>query len=149
MGHDNKEVVREVEWRINVADDSLERSAGLACIWAVTAGLAFKLCKFVRKAWELGVDDPRKFIHCLKVGVALSAVSLFYYMKPLYDGVGGNSMWAVMTVVVVFEYTAGMWYYIASLLIISTVIYAYTFRHNNRYLWIAVQINVGFSYINV
>ena len=27
--------------------------------------------------------------------------------KPLYDGVGGNAMWAVMTVVVVMEFTVG------------------------------------------
>lgn len=102
----DKKVVEEVEWRIKVADGSSER-AGHCCMWAVTVGLAFKLYMFVKKAWELGVNDPRKFIHSLKVGIALSAVSIFYYMKPLYDGTGGNAMWAVMTVVVVFEHTAG------------------------------------------
>ncbi|KAG5075758.1 hypothetical protein JHK82_057096 [Glycine max] len=101
------EVVKEVEWRIKVEEDETLQKTVVGCIWAVTAGVALKLCKFVKKAWELGVNDPRKFIHCLKVGIALSAVSLFYYWKPLYDGVGGNAMWAVMTVVVVFEYTAG------------------------------------------
>ncbi|OIW13079.1 hypothetical protein TanjilG_24426 [Lupinus angustifolius] len=102
----NKEVVKGVEWRINVGDGSSER-VGHGYMWAMTAKLAMKLYIFVKKAWELGVNDPRKFIHCLKVGIALTAVSLFYYMKPLYDGVGGNAMWAVMTVVVVFEHTAG------------------------------------------
>ncbi|XP_071703775.1 aluminum-activated malate transporter 10-like [Rutidosis leptorrhynchoides] len=62
---------------------------------------------FFKKAWALGIDEPRKFFHCLKVGVALMVVSLFYYMRPLYDGVGGSAIWAVMTVVVVFEYTVG------------------------------------------
>ncbi|KAK7391838.1 hypothetical protein VNO78_20261 [Psophocarpus tetragonolobus] len=101
------EVAKEVEWKIKVEDeDTLERTV-FGCMWGVTAGLAFKLCKFVKNAWEMGVNDPRKFIHCLKVGIALSAVSLFYYWKPLYDGVGGNAMWAIMTVVVVFEFTAG------------------------------------------
>ncbi|KAL5138992.1 Aluminum-activated malate transporter 10 [Glycine soja] len=102
------DMAKEVEWRIKVEedDDTLQKTI-VGCMWAVTAGLALKLCKFVKKAWEVGVNDPRKFIHCLKVGIALSAVSLFYYWKPLYDGVGGNAMWAVMTVVVVFEYTAG------------------------------------------
>ncbi|CAI8603194.1 unnamed protein product [Vicia faba] len=75
----DKGVAKEVEWRIKVEDESL----------------------------DIGVNDPRKFIHCLKVGIALTAVSLFYYLKPLYDGVGRNAMWAVMTVIVVFEYTAG------------------------------------------
>ncbi|KAK7269027.1 hypothetical protein RIF29_21742 [Crotalaria pallida] len=105
MAH-NKEVVKGVEWRINVGDGSSER-AGQGCIGAVTTRLAMKVYMFVKKAWEVGVNDPRKFIHCLKVGIALSMVSVFYYMKPLYDGVGGNAMWAVMTVVVVFENTAG------------------------------------------
>lgn len=67
----------------------------------------FKAWSFLKKAWELGVDDPRKVIHCLKVGAALTIVSLFYYMRPLYEGLGGTSMWAIMTVVVIFEYTVG------------------------------------------
>jgi hypothetical protein len=98
-----------VEWRIKVEDGPWKR-AGISCsIWTFITSLYFKLCKFVKKAWEIGVNDPRKFIHCVKVGLALAAVSLFYYLKPLYDGVGKNAMWAVMTVIVVFEYTAGMW----------------------------------------
>ncbi|KAH0980100.1 hypothetical protein GBA52_007277 [Prunus armeniaca] len=40
-------------------------------------------------------------------GLALSIVSIFYYMRSLYESVGGNAMWAVMTVVVVFESTVG------------------------------------------
>lgn len=58
---------------------------------------------FLKKAWDLGVDDPRKFFRCLKDGVSLMVVSLFYFMRPLYDGVGGNAIWAVMIVVAVFE----------------------------------------------
>ncbi|CAJ1976352.1 unnamed protein product [Sphenostylis stenocarpa] len=99
--------VANVEWRIKVEEDDTLKRKLVGCMWAVTAGVALKLCMFVKKAWELGLNDPRKFIHCLKVGIALSAVSIFYYWKPLNDGVGGNAMWAVMTVVVVFEYTAG------------------------------------------
>lgn len=41
------------------------------------------------------------------MGVALTLVSLFYYVRPLYDGVRGNAVWAIMTVVLVFEYTVG------------------------------------------
>ncbi|GAB2271834.1 hypothetical protein Dimus_006666 [Dionaea muscipula] len=70
-------------------------------------GLAMQATRFLEKSWKIGVDEPLKFIHCLKVALALSIVSLFYYMRPLYDGVGGTAMWAIMTVVVVFEYTVG------------------------------------------
>ncbi|KAH9327058.1 hypothetical protein KI387_007236, partial [Taxus chinensis] len=57
--------------------------------------------------WKLGKDDPRRAIHAIKVGLSLSVVSLFYLMEPLFDGVGDNAIWAIMTVVVVFEFTAG------------------------------------------
>ena len=67
----------------------------------------FKSLRVLEKLWNLGVADPRKVIHCIKVGLALSIVSLFYYMRPLYHDFGGNAMWAVMTVVVDFEYTLG------------------------------------------
>ncbi|KAL3499057.1 hypothetical protein ACH5RR_041789 [Cinchona calisaya] len=63
---------------------------------------------FLRRAWHSEIDDPGKVINCVKVGIALSVVSLFYYMGPLYDGVGETAVWAVMIVVVVFEYTVGV-----------------------------------------
>ncbi|KAL5056310.1 hypothetical protein RYX36_036992 [Vicia faba] len=62
------------------------------------------ICKMSK---EIAQDDPRKVIHSLKVGLAISLVSLFYYYQPLYENFGLSAMWAVMTVVVVFEYTVG------------------------------------------
>ncbi|XP_042472260.1 aluminum-activated malate transporter 10-like [Zingiber officinale] len=70
-------------------------------------GMRSKVIVFAEKVWRMGADDPRKAIHAVKVGVALSLVSLFYYTRPFYDKFGSNTMWAVMTVVVVFEYTVG------------------------------------------
>lgn len=110
-----KEVFEGVEWRIRVADGSSEvlvQETGLARkawlrIKGLISGLAFKVWMFLKRAWDMGVNDPKKLIHCIKVGLALAIVSLFYFMRPLYDGVGGNAMWAVMTVVVVFEQTVG------------------------------------------
>ncbi|XP_057778594.1 aluminum-activated malate transporter 10 [Salvia miltiorrhiza] len=99
---------RGVEWSINMGDGTsrvLEAESRFGC-----RGLrrfASKMGGFFARAWRLGVNEPKKTIHCVKVGMALSLVSLFYYMRPLYEGVGGNAMWAVMTVVVVFEYTVG------------------------------------------
>ncbi|KAK2996657.1 hypothetical protein RJ639_026225 [Escallonia herrerae] len=51
--------------------------------------------------------DTRKFIHCVKVGIALVLVSLLYLLDPLFKKIGGNAMWAIMTVVVAFEFFAG------------------------------------------
>ncbi|KAL9435293.1 hypothetical protein AB3S75_021547 [Citrus x aurantiifolia] len=111
-----KEASRKLEWRINVSDGVSERlepeTGAILRAWTwlqrlMVGGFILKICKFLEKAWNLAVDEPKKVIHGLKVGLAISLVSLFYYMRPLYDGVGGNAMWAVMTVVVVFESSVG------------------------------------------
>ncbi|KAJ0976671.1 hypothetical protein J5N97_012145 [Dioscorea zingiberensis] len=52
-------------------------------------------------------DDPRRILHSFKVGLTLTLVCIFYYVTPLFDGLGSSAMWAVLTVVVVMEYTAG------------------------------------------
>ncbi|CAJ1977683.1 unnamed protein product [Sphenostylis stenocarpa] len=60
-----------------------------------------------RATWKVGKDDPRRVVHAFKVGLALTLVSLLYLMEPLFNGIGKNAMWAVMTVVVVMEFTVG------------------------------------------
>ncbi|KAF2316324.1 hypothetical protein GH714_041665 [Hevea brasiliensis] len=57
--------------------------------------------------WRVGRDDPRRVIHAFKVGLALTLVSLLYLLEPLFEGIGQSAIWAVMTVVVVLEFTAG------------------------------------------
>ena len=72
---------------------------------------AHKLNRFpglARKAiWKVGKEDPRRVVHSMKVGTALVLVSLLYLLEPLFNGIGKNAMWAVMTVVVVMEFTVG------------------------------------------
>jgi hypothetical protein len=114
MAHQEKET-SGLEWRITLGDGSskslVPETGPISRIWmglkGLMAGLVLKVLKFLNKAWDIGVDDPRKVIHCLKAGMALTIVSLVYFTRPLYEGVGGNAMWAVMTVVVVFENTVG------------------------------------------
>ncbi|GAB4844622.1 hypothetical protein Ancab_038023 [Ancistrocladus abbreviatus] len=111
----NGEKSGELEWKINMPEGMSKvlepESPIMQRIWSklqcLVEVLVMKVWRFLVKSWNIGIDEPKKFIHCLKVGLALSIVSLFYYMRPLYDGVGGNAMWAIMTVVVVFEYTVG------------------------------------------
>ncbi|XWS76424.1 hypothetical protein CRYUN_Cryun01aG0174900 [Craigia yunnanensis] len=52
-------------------------------------------------------QSMKKVIHSIKVGVALVLVSLLYLLDPMYKQVGENAMWAIMTVVVIFEFFAG------------------------------------------
>ncbi|KAI3911788.1 hypothetical protein MKW92_045206, partial [Papaver armeniacum] len=56
-------------------------------------------------AGMVGRDDPRKIIiHALKVGWTLTLVSVLYLLDPLFDRIGENAVWAVMTAVVVLEF---------------------------------------------
>ncbi|KAL5155055.1 Aluminum-activated malate transporter 14 [Glycine soja] len=59
------------------------------------------------KQMQSGGHDMRKIIHCIKVGISLVLVSLLYLLNPLFKQVGENAMWAIMTVVVMFEFSAG------------------------------------------
>ncbi|XP_057512530.1 aluminum-activated malate transporter 8-like [Actinidia eriantha] len=74
---------------------------------ALPGNIKSKAVEIAKKTKKIGKDDPRRITHSLKVALALTLVSLFYYFKPLYDGFGSSSMWAVLTVVVVFEFTVG------------------------------------------
>lgn len=70
-----------------------------------------KMDDFVGRLIKLGKDDPKKIIHAIKVGLTITFVSIFYYFDPLFDGFGVSAMWAVLTVVVVFEYSVGKLYF--------------------------------------
>ncbi|KAK6937515.1 Aluminum-activated malate transporter [Dillenia turbinata] len=56
---------------------------------------------------QKNAHDMMKIIHSIKVGIALLIVSLLFLLDPLFEKVGENAMWAIMTVVVIFEYYAG------------------------------------------
>ncbi|KAI3860335.1 hypothetical protein MKW92_003687 [Papaver armeniacum] len=61
--------------------------------------------EFGNKVKNLAKDDPRRVTHSIKVGLALSLVSLLFYFRTLYGSFGAATMWAVLTVVVVFEFS--------------------------------------------
>lgn len=65
----------------------------------------------VKSTWmsilRVGQEDPCRVFHALKVGFSLTLVSLLYLLEPFFKGIGQNAIWAVMTVVVVLEFTAG------------------------------------------
>ncbi|KAM5584964.1 aluminum-activated malate transporter 2-like [Rosa sericea] len=66
-----------------------------------------KIVKFGLMLKKLGQDDPRRIVHSLKVALAVTLVSMLFYFEPLYDGFGLAAMWAILTVVIVFEFTVG------------------------------------------
>nr|XP_043620252.1 aluminum-activated malate transporter 13-like [Erigeron canadensis] len=52
-------------------------------------------------------QNEKKVIHSIKVGIALVFVSLLYLLDPVFEQVGESAMWAIMTVVVVYDFFAG------------------------------------------
>ncbi|XP_060673800.1 aluminum-activated malate transporter 12-like isoform X2 [Ziziphus jujuba] len=90
-GESGKEMVNSEKSYMQVFVEKTKRYPGL--VW--------------KTIWKVGKEDPRRVIHALKVGLSLTLVSLLYLMEPLFEGVGQNAIWAVMTVVVVLEFTAG------------------------------------------
>lgn len=83
----------------------------VGCLWqrvkSVVGNALARVSTASRDIIKVGKDDPRRAIHSLKVGLALTLVSLIYYYQPLYTNFGATAMWAVMTVVVVFEFSVG------------------------------------------
>ncbi|MCD7454115.1 hypothetical protein HAX54_023533 [Datura stramonium] len=59
------------------------------------------------KAVKMGRNDPRKIIFSAKVGFALALVSILIFFKEPIPYIGKHSIWAILTVVVVFEFSIG------------------------------------------
>ncbi|KAL6564337.1 hypothetical protein OROMI_015787 [Orobanche minor] len=79
-------------------------------VWKVDDGKSgyFSILQgFVSEIMGCNRNDGRRIIHSIKVGIALVTVSLLYMVNPMFNKVGENGMWAIMTVVVMFEFYAG------------------------------------------
>lgn len=62
---------------------------------------------FAKKAIEMGKNDPRKIIFSLKMGFALFFVSLLIFWKEPFPEIAQFSIWAILTVLIMFEFTIG------------------------------------------
>lgn len=94
-----------------MASASQPNAGSQGCWWWLLKDLPEKtknkVVNVAGKANKLGRDEPRRIIHCLKVGLALTLVSLLYYVHPLYKFFHESGVWAVLTVLLVLEFTVG------------------------------------------
>lgn len=65
------------------------------------------LLEFAGKAWKMGRSDPRKVLFATKMGLALSIVSLLIFWKESYNNISQYTIWAILTVIVMFEFSIG------------------------------------------
>ena len=55
----------------------------------------------------MGLKDPCKAVFAAKMGLSLALVSLVVFFKEPLSNVSQYSIWAIPTVVVVFEFSVG------------------------------------------
>ena len=56
---------------------------------------------------ERGEVEWRRVAYSVKVALALTLVSLSVLLREVSERIGNNALWAILTVVVVFEFTIG------------------------------------------
>ncbi|KAK8657609.1 hypothetical protein V6N13_035839 [Hibiscus sabdariffa] len=90
----------------NAARDRVKRGCFRSCLvsidefWNGLQDVSVKL-------YKMGRSDPRKVVFAMKAGLSLTSASLLMLFKEPLRGAGEYSIWAILTVVVVFEFSVG------------------------------------------
>ncbi|KAM0908861.1 hypothetical protein ACQ4PT_015197 [Festuca glaucescens] len=88
------------------ASKEQERKGLLRRAGAAVAGAWGAVCDGAAEMWAFARADRRRPVFAAKVGVALALISLLVFLREPREIVS-HSIWAVLTVVVVFEFSIG------------------------------------------
>nr|XP_043631661.1 aluminum-activated malate transporter 4-like isoform X2 [Erigeron canadensis] len=90
-----------------INNKELEEEAAAASVLDRITKLWEDLQVFLVKVYEMGRSDPRQIIFAVKSGLALAFVSILIFFKEPLSYISQHSIWAILTVIVVFEFSIG------------------------------------------
>ncbi|KAK2991412.1 hypothetical protein RJ640_010876 [Escallonia rubra] len=91
----------------NILEDQNDDAPRCCSLGSKFVGFWEKFKCVAVKAWEIGRADPRKVVFSAKMGLALMLISLLIFLKEPLGDLSRYSVWAILTVVVVFEFSIG------------------------------------------
>ncbi|XP_073118841.1 aluminum-activated malate transporter 4-like [Henckelia pumila] len=102
---------RGIYSNVGFGDSYVSDEGCLHRIFRVTGQKFSKLWSDVKRiavdSIEMGRSDPRKVVFAAKMSIALSLVSLLVFFKQPSNYISQHYIWAILTVVVVFEFSIG------------------------------------------
>ncbi|XP_077230439.1 aluminum-activated malate transporter 9-like isoform X1 [Tasmannia lanceolata] len=97
---------------LEIRVDSLDENSESKCLcfrrpWGGIVNFSKRLPELAIKGWEFGRSDRRKVIFSAKMGLALALISLLIFYKEPSKDLSLYSVWAILTVVLIFEFSIG------------------------------------------
>ncbi|KAK9073643.1 hypothetical protein SSX86_006237 [Deinandra increscens subsp. villosa] len=86
------------------SDYNVNNEDGFAKLWEDVKG-------FLVNVYEMGQSDPRQIIFAAKSGLALAFVSVLIFFKEPFSYISHHSIWAILTVINIFEFSIGGTFY--------------------------------------